>query len=81
VGNVAQEIDMIGLRRAAPDRQGNLMPCTAKGQVRPPLQCENTKIVASDPFGGGSAQSMFIKLFARRHRRAFLQQYPPSVDT
>jgi hypothetical protein len=70
VENITQEIDMIGLRRAAPDRQGN--PCTptrAKSARR--IECENTKIVAPGSFGDGSAQSMFVELFARRHDRAF----------
>src|SRR5258708_19491428 len=47
--NVTQEIDMIGLRRAAPDRQGNPVPRTTKVQKRQPLRSENTKIVASLP--------------------------------
>jgi hypothetical protein len=62
---------MIGLRRAAPDRQGNPMSRTAKAQERPPLQCENTKIVASGASGPGSAQSMLIELLPRHHCRVF----------
>jgi hypothetical protein len=37
---------MIGLRRVAPNRQGNPIPRTAKGQEYPLLR-QNTKIVAS----------------------------------
>jgi hypothetical protein len=58
---------MIGLRRAVldvPRQTVKAIPCDAlaKGQEHPPLQCENTKIVAAWSFGGGSAQSMFIEL-------------------
>src|SRR5260370_36714234 len=56
--NGTQEIDMIGLRYAAPDRQGNPVPRTTKVQERPPLRSENTKIVAS---GRGAAQSVLIE--------------------
>src|SRR6266436_4223421 len=76
---------MIGLRRAVldvPRQTVKAIPCDAlaKGQEHPPLQCENTKIVASWSFGGGSAQSMFIELLpgvivVRS------QQYLPSVNT
>jgi hypothetical protein len=56
------------------------MSRTAKAQERPPpLQCENTKIVASCSFGRGSAQSMFELLPGAIIVGS--QQYLQSVNT
>jgi hypothetical protein len=52
-------------KRAAPHRQGNPIPHTAEGQQPPPLQRENTKIVASGASGRGSAQAWLLD-FCRR---------------
>jgi hypothetical protein len=60
-----QEIDMIGLRRAAPDRQGNPMPRTTRVQERPPLRSENTKIVASGPFSPRISAKSMLSNFLR----------------
>src|SRR5260370_8168119 len=65
---------MIGLRRVAPYRQGNPIPRTAKGQEYPPLQCENTKIVAPWSFGGVCAV-LFWRAFLFRVLRGETSAY------
>src|SRR5260370_30068789 len=65
---------MIGLRRVAPYRQGNPIPRTAKGQEYPPLQCENTKIVAPWSFGGVCAV-LFWRAFLFRVLRGETSVY------
>jgi hypothetical protein len=53
---------MIGLRRAAPDRQGNPIPRTTKSQKRRPLQHEIQKLLRPAVLAADEA-SMFIELF------------------
>src|SRR5258708_2475044 len=70
-GNVTQEIDMIGLRRAVPDRQDSPVPRTTKVQERLPLRSKIQKLLRPALLAADQLESMFIEFFARRHGRAF----------
>jgi hypothetical protein len=71
---------MIGLRRAAPDRQGDPSPRTAKGQERRPLQCEIQKLLHPALLAVDRRKVCLLNflpgvMVVRYH------QYLPSVDT
>jgi hypothetical protein len=68
---------MIGLRRAAPNRQGNPIPRTTKSQKRRPLQHEIQKLLRPAVLAADEA-SMFIELFLSGVMVARYQSYLPS---